>query len=93
MFNKELEAQSLNLRAYDNYNNVMSKKNPTDGENAITHIGTAYYAVKLKAIDLPEGTVIQSPHGVDFVPRQFEQKCWHRTLDCSFSSKYCLMIV
>ena len=36
---------------------MTSKKNPTDGKKDITHINTAYYAVKPKAIDLPKGTV------------------------------------
>ena len=46
---------------------MTSKKNPTDGKKDITHINTAYYAVKPKAIDLPEGTLVRSSHGVNFI--------------------------
>ena len=45
---------------------MLQKKNPTDGKNAITHIGTVYYAKKAKPIDLPVGTIVKSPHGVMF---------------------------
>ena len=79
-FNQELEAEQTTFGSYDNHNEVLQKKNPTDGKNAITHIGTSYYAIKAKPIDLPVGTVVRSPHGVEFNVTSCEKKTQYQYL-------------
>ena len=81
-FNEELQAEQTNYGSYDNYNQVLNKKNPTEGKNAITHIGTVYYAKKAKPIDLPVGTVLQSPHGVLFEVVSCKQETPYRFMVC-----------
>ena len=81
-FNEELQSESTNYGSYDNYNEVLPKKNPTDGKNAITHIGTVYYAKKAKPIDLPVGTIVKSPHGVMFEVDSCKQETPYRFMVC-----------
>ena len=66
-FEEALESEKTINRAYDNYNDILPFKANKEGKNAITHLGTAYFATKSKPIDLPNETVVRSPHDVQFV--------------------------
>ena len=51
---------------FDNYNNVLPKKDQTAGKSATTHIGTAFMLCQDKPIHLPNGTMIKLSGSIFF---------------------------
>ena len=81
-FNEKLKCEPSMYGAFDNYNEVLQKINQPDGKAALTHIGTAYYAIQAKPIELPVGTSILSPHGISSTVTSCTRKSHSRYLIC-----------
>ena len=65
-FHEVLQNNPVVHACFDNYNNVLQKKDQAVGKGAITHIGTAFMVREDKPIFLPNDTVIKSSSGYLF---------------------------
>ena len=66
-FKKTLDKSISTHGIFDSHNAFYPLKNPIEGGNAISHIGTAYMARQCMPIYLPSSTRIRSPHRLLFV--------------------------
>lgn len=63
-FNDKLEGEMRCSGAFDNYNEIYSKKTQTAGKSAIMHIGTVCFLKQDLPFPIPVGTIMISPSGV-----------------------------
>ena len=63
-FNETLQSLPRAHGSFDNYNNLMSAKHPTEGKHSTNHIGTAMYLREDKLYKLPADTLMRLPGGI-----------------------------